>query len=223
MNPLTEKLDACTKLLRKIKSSIYTWKLYQSTQVQLQYIGRTTKVVSMLLKLKELLLGLNTLIFLSIFYNKFLTMVSFFQNMKSTVSSRQICAPNHVQVLYSAVVLNGWLDSDFIQLVRQNTINPWDCINSLWDKWIIDRIYCANSRINLSKVGAASTEQNFWEGSPEGKIVAATHPGGRADAMLDFLDSNLTLATAKGQKWRHRKGGGGTINMVTEEEEKGNI
>ena len=36
---------------------------------------------------------------LSILYNRNLTMVSFFQNMKSQVSFRKICAQNHVQVL----------------------------------------------------------------------------------------------------------------------------
>ena len=51
------------------------------------------------------------------FYNSDLTMVSFFQNMRSLVSFRQICAPKHVQVQESAGVLNGLLDSDFIQLV----------------------------------------------------------------------------------------------------------
>ena len=41
---------------------------------------------------------LNTLILQSVFYNRNLTMVSFFQNMRIPVSCRQICAPNHVQV-----------------------------------------------------------------------------------------------------------------------------
>ena len=99
LTPLTEKLDACTKLLRKLKLSGDTCKLQNSTHVHLQYIGRITQVVYLLLKLKELLLELNTLILPSIFYKKFLTMVSFFQNMKSPVSYRKICEPNHVQVL----------------------------------------------------------------------------------------------------------------------------
>ena len=98
MITLKEKLDACTKLLRKLKLSGYTCKLQHYTQVHLQYIGRITQVVSLLLKLKELLLELNILIFPSVFYKNNLTMVSLFQNMRSPVSCRQICAPNHVQV-----------------------------------------------------------------------------------------------------------------------------
>ena len=43
--------------------------------------------------------------------------------------------------------------------MRQNNINSWYYINSLWNKCIIDRIYCANSRINLNKAGASSMEQ----------------------------------------------------------------
>ena len=41
--PPTEKLYACTKLLRKLKLSGDTWKLQHSTQVHIQYIGRITK------------------------------------------------------------------------------------------------------------------------------------------------------------------------------------
>ena len=36
MTPLTEKLDACTNMLRKLKLSGDTWKLQHSTQVHLQ-------------------------------------------------------------------------------------------------------------------------------------------------------------------------------------------
>ena len=52
LNPLTEKLDACTNLLRKINLSGDIWRLQHSTQVHLQYIGRITQVVSFLLKQK---------------------------------------------------------------------------------------------------------------------------------------------------------------------------
>ena len=99
LNPLMEKLDACTNLLRKIQLSGDTWKIYHSTQVHLQCIGRITQVVSLFFKLKDLLLELNTLISPSVFYKNNLTMVSFYQNMISPVSCRKICAQNHVHVL----------------------------------------------------------------------------------------------------------------------------
>ena len=40
------------------------------------------------------------------FYKNNLIMVSLFRNMRSLVSCRQICAPNHVQVQESVVLLN---------------------------------------------------------------------------------------------------------------------
>ena len=43
--------------------------------------------------------------------------------------------------------------------MRQNTINSWYYINSLWNKWIIDTIYRANSPVNLNKDGASSMER----------------------------------------------------------------
>ena len=46
-------------------------------------IEKKTQLVFLLLKLKELLLELNTLTFLSDLYNTFLTMVHLFQNMIS--------------------------------------------------------------------------------------------------------------------------------------------
>ena len=98
LTPLTEKLDACTNLLRKLKLSGDTWNLEYSTQVHLQYIRRITQVVFLLLTLKYLLLEINTLIFRSVFYYTDLTMLSFFQNIRSPVSCRQRCEPNHVQV-----------------------------------------------------------------------------------------------------------------------------
>ena len=90
--PLMDKLDACTNLLRKLKFSGDTWKLQHSSHVHLQYIWRISQVVSLLFKLKELLLELNILILQSVFYKNNLTMVSFFQNMKIPVSCQQICA-----------------------------------------------------------------------------------------------------------------------------------
>ena len=86
------------KYIKEKKLSGDTWKPYQSTLFHLQYIGKITPFVFMLLKLRELLLHLNILILLYIFYKRNLKMVSLFQNMRSPVSCRQICAPNHVQV-----------------------------------------------------------------------------------------------------------------------------
>ena len=86
------------KYIKEKKLSGDTWKPYQSTLFHLQYIGMITPVVFMLLKLRELILHLNILILLYIFYKRNLKMVSLFQNMRSPVSCRQICAPNHVQV-----------------------------------------------------------------------------------------------------------------------------
>ena len=42
------------------------------------------------------------------------TMVFLFQNMRSLVSCRQICAPDHVQFKKLVKVINGRLDSDYI-------------------------------------------------------------------------------------------------------------
>ena len=67
LTPLMEKLDARTKMSRKLRLSGDTWKPQHSTQVHLQHIGKTTQVLSLLLNIKELLLELNTLILLSIF------------------------------------------------------------------------------------------------------------------------------------------------------------
>ena len=114
---LQEQFDNGLFLPKYEKSSV------MPLQVHLQYIGKITQAVYLLLKLKELLIELNILIFPSVFYQNNLTMVSFFQNIKSPFSCRKICAKNHVQILSSAVVLNGLLDSYFIRLVRQNTIN----------------------------------------------------------------------------------------------------
>ena len=86
-------------------------------------------------------------------------MVSFFLNTRSPVSCRQIYAPNYFRIQQSVRVLNGWLDLDFIQLVRQNTINSWDYMNSLRNKWIIEIIYYANSHVNLNKVGTSSIKR----------------------------------------------------------------
>ena len=49
----------------------------------------------------------------------------------------------------------------FIQSVRHNTINSWDYISSLWNKWIIDRIYRSNSRFDLNKVGASLVKRKY--------------------------------------------------------------
>ena len=60
-----------------------------------------------------------------------------FQNMRSLVSSRQICAPNHDQVQLSAVVLNWRLGSYYIQPVIHDTINSLYYMSFLWTKLII--------------------------------------------------------------------------------------
>ena len=112
-----DKLDLCKKMSRKIRLFGDTWKPEHSTLVHLQYIGNTTHVVFLLLKLKKFLIELNQLTFLCVLYKNNLIMVSLFLNMRSLVSCRQICAPNHVQVELSVGVLNGWLDSDSIQPV----------------------------------------------------------------------------------------------------------
>ena len=138
-----DKLDACTKLSIKLRLSGDTWKPYHSTLVHQQYIGKTTQVASLLLSLKGLLPELNTFRLLSDFYKNNLTMVSLFQNMRSLVSCRKICSPNHLQFQLSVVVLNVWLGSDYIQPVIQNTINSWDYMNLLWTKRIIKRTYYA--------------------------------------------------------------------------------
>ena len=74
MTPLMDKVDACKRLSRKLTLSGDTWKPYHYTLVHQQYIGKTTQVVFMLLKLKQLLLELTTLEFLHVFYKNNLTM-----------------------------------------------------------------------------------------------------------------------------------------------------
>ena len=66
-------------------------------------------------------------------------MVFLFINMRSLVSCRKICAPNHFQFQLSVGVLNGLLDPDNTQPVIHNTINSWDYMNLLWTKRIIKR------------------------------------------------------------------------------------
>ena len=66
-------------------------------------------------------------------------MVYLFQNMRSIMSCQKICAPNHVQLQLSVGVLNGLLDSDYIQPVIQNTINSLDFMNLFWTKPITKR------------------------------------------------------------------------------------
>ena len=77
--------------------------------------------------------------FLSDFYKNHLTMVYFFQNIRSLLSFRHICAPKHVQLQLSVGVINGWMDLDSIQLVMQNTINSWYHMSFMWTKQIIKR------------------------------------------------------------------------------------
>ena len=95
----------------------------------------------MLFKLKEFFLELNTMKVLSDFYKINSTMVFLFQNMISLVPCRKICAPNHVQVQLSVRVINGWLGSDYIQPVIQNTINSRDYMSLLWNKLLLGCVY----------------------------------------------------------------------------------
>ena len=78
LNPLMERLDACTNMSRRINLSGDTSYPYHSTILHQQNIDKTTQVVFMLLNVKQLLLELNTLILPSFFYKKNLTMVYFF-------------------------------------------------------------------------------------------------------------------------------------------------
>ena len=107
LNPLMDKLYACTRLTRKLRMSGDTWKPYQYTLVHQQCIGKTTQVAFMLLNLKQLLLELKILSFLSGFYQTNLIILFLFQNMIILLSCRHICAPNHVQVKLSVRVING--------------------------------------------------------------------------------------------------------------------
>ena len=65
-----------------------------------------TSFIFMLFNLIELLLELNTFRLLYVFYKKILIMVFLLQNMISIVLCVNICAPNHVQVKLSVIVLN---------------------------------------------------------------------------------------------------------------------
>ena len=127
---LMDKLDACSILSRKLRLYNDTRKPQHFTLVNQQYIGKTTQFVLLLLNLKYLLLELNTLTFLSVFYKNNLTIVFLLQNIRSLVLLMQICEPNHcynhVQVQLSSGVINGWLGSDSIWPVIQKIINSWD-------------------------------------------------------------------------------------------------
>ena len=57
------------------------------------------------------------------FLQEKLTMFSLLQNMRILVSCQKICAPNHVDVQLTVVVINGLMDSYSIQLVIQNSTN----------------------------------------------------------------------------------------------------
>ena len=90
----------------KKRLSGYTWNPYHSTLAHQQYIGNKTQVLFLLLKLKGLLLELNTLTLMSAFYKNNLTKISLFQNMRSLVPLQNICAQNYVQVQLSDGVKN---------------------------------------------------------------------------------------------------------------------
>ena len=106
LTPLMDNLYAFTRMTVKIRLSGDTWKPYNSTLVHKQYIGKKTQVVFLLLKIKELLLELNPLTSLSVFYKKKLTMVFLFQHIRSLVSLHNICAPKHVKFQLSVGILN---------------------------------------------------------------------------------------------------------------------
>ena len=136
LSPLMDKLDSCTRLSRKLRIYRDICRPWHSTLVKQQYIGKTTIVVSIFLRLKYLLQDLPHWHFCLLSTIK-LTMVFSFLNMKSLVLFRKICAPNHYQVQLSVGVLNVWLGSDSITLVIHNTINSWDYISLLWPKRIM--------------------------------------------------------------------------------------
>ena len=106
LTPLVDKLYACTRLPRKPGLYGDAWKPYHSTLVHQKDIGKTAQVLSLFLNLKWLLLQLNTLELLSDLYKNNLIMASLFQSMRTLVSCRKICAPNHALVQLSVVVLN---------------------------------------------------------------------------------------------------------------------
>ena len=76
-----------------------------------------------LLNLKGLLLGSNIFIFLSTLYNNNLTMVCLFPNMRILVSLCQLCAPNHVQVQLSVILINWRLGLYCIHTLKHNKNN----------------------------------------------------------------------------------------------------
>ena len=77
MNPPINKLYACTRLSRKIRLSGDKWNPYHYKLVHQQYIRKTSQVVFMLLKLKYLLLELDTLTLMSVFLQEKLENVLF--------------------------------------------------------------------------------------------------------------------------------------------------
>ena len=136
--PMIEKLDTCTSLSRKLRYPEIHGRPKTPHWCTKSTLGIQHKL-HFFLKIKYLLLELNTLILLSTLYKNNLTMVSLFQNIWSLVSCQKMCVPKHVQVELSVGVLNVWLYSYSFQPVIHNTIKPWGYMNFLWTKRITKR------------------------------------------------------------------------------------
>ena len=48
--------------------------------------------------------------------------------------------------------------------MRQSTINSWDYMNLLWNKWIIKRIYCAIHTLTWIRLAHHRWKKNFIDG-----------------------------------------------------------
>ena len=87
------------------------------------------KTLYLMMKLKELHLESNKLIFQCDLFNNSLTMVSLFQMMRSLVLCRHIFVPNHAWVQISFGLLNGLMACALTRLVILNSINLWSYVN----------------------------------------------------------------------------------------------
>ena len=86
----------------------------------------------MLLKIKELHIESNELIFQCVFLNNNLKMFYPFQNMKILVSCRQLYVPNHLWIHLSVGVLTVLLSSTSTLPVILNTMNSWSYRTLKW-------------------------------------------------------------------------------------------
>ena len=100
------------------------------------------KILFMLLGMKWLHLESNILILQSVLFKNNFKMVFLLQNIRSLVSCKHVCVPNHVRVQLSVGVLNGLLGSGSTHPVILNTIKSWNYMVLLLIKHATEILLC---------------------------------------------------------------------------------